>query len=381
MLEKLPVKRVSFFDAVTDTTGGNEKIQRGEYLPEGRLPIIDQGQSDIAGFTDSTAAEYRGTLPVVLFGDHTRAFKYVDFPFALGADGVKVLTPKDGFDAAFLHYYFRSVSLPNAGYSRHFKFLKEIWVPKPPLPEQRRLVDLLTHAEGIVRLRREAQQKAAEIIPALFLDMFGDPATNPTGWPIQRFERFGVCRLGKMLDKKKQTGEFQRPYLRNINVQWDRIDTSDVLTMDFHPEEQETFLVRHGDVLICEGGEIGRAAVWRGSSLEIYYQKALHKLTPDPGLIRPDFVVWLLWHLAKAGTLLGASTHATIAHLTGIQLRNLSAVCPPIELQTEFERRVEQLHSIRSQQAAALAKAEATFNALLAQVFSPAAAAPAVRQA
>ena len=55
----------------------------------------------------------------------------------------------------------------------------------PPLPEQRRIVDLLSRAEGIVRLRREAEKKAAELIPALFLDMFGDPATNPKGWPVE----------------------------------------------------------------------------------------------------------------------------------------------------------------------------------------------------
>jgi len=125
---------------------------------------------------------------LVLFGDHTRIFKYVDFPFALGADGVKALQPESGFDARFLFYYFRFVELPNAGYSRHFKFLKEIQVPKPPLSEQRRIVDLLSRAEGIVRLRREAEKKSAELIPALFLDMFGDPATNPKGWPPE-FDR------------------------------------------------------------------------------------------------------------------------------------------------------------------------------------------------
>lgn len=243
-------------------------------------------------------------------------------------------------------------------------------LPVPPLPEQRRIVDLLSRAEGIVRLRREAEKKAAGLIPALFLDMFGDPATNPKGWAVKRFEAFGVCRLGKMLDKKKQSGEFQRPYLRNVNVQWDRIDTDDLLTMDFRPDERDTFLVRQGDVLICEGGEIGRAAVWRGQQEECFYQKALHKLTPDLSAARPDFIVWLLWHLAKTGALLGSSTHATIAHLTGVQLKGLNVIAPPVALQTEFELHVDSCHSIQSQQAIATTKAQATFAALLAKVFS-----------
>jgi type I restriction enzyme S subunit len=130
---------VPFLQAVSDCTGGNTKVQRKDYAEEGELPVIDQGQEFIAGFTGK-ANKYQGVLPLVLFGDHTRIFKYVDFPFALGADGVKALQPESGFDARFLFYYFRFVELPNAGYSRHFKFLKEIQVPKPPLSEQRPLI-------------------------------------------------------------------------------------------------------------------------------------------------------------------------------------------------------------------------------------------------
>jgi len=360
---------VPFLHAVSDCTGGNTKVQRKDYAAEGELPVIDQGQEFIAGFTEKKN-QYQGVLPLILFGDHTRIFKYVDFPFALGADGVKALQSQSGFDAKFLFYYFRFVELPNAGYSRHFKFLKEIRVPKPPLSEQRRIVDLLSRAEGIVRLRREAEKNAAELIPALFVDMFGDPATNPKGWATTAFGAFGNCRLGKMLDKQKQNGDYQRPYLRNVNVQWDRIDTDDLLTMDFRPEEQGKFLVRSGDVLICEGGEIGRAAVWQEQVAECFYQKALHKLTPNLSIVRPNFVVWLLWHLAHTGALLGSSTHATIAHLTGVQLKGLNVICPPIELQAEFENRVDACHSVRSQQSAATAKAKATFDALLARVFS-----------
>ncbi len=249
--------------------------------------------------------------------------------------------------------------------------MRKLEIDLPTLLEQRRIVDLLSRAEGIVRLRREAKKKATELIPALFLDMFGDPATNPKGWANTTFGTFGDCRLGKMLDKQKQSGDYQRPYLRNVNVQWDRIDTDDLLMMDFRPEEQSKFLVRSGDVLICEGGEIGRAAVWQGQIAECFYQKALHKLTPNLSKVRPDFVVWLLWHLANTGALLGSATHATIAHLTGVQLKGLNLICPPIELQVEFEKRVDACHSIQSQQSAATTKAKATFDALLAQAFSP----------
>ncbi len=170
---------VPFTLAVADVTGGNAKIQRKEYLTTGSLPVIDQGQEEIAGFIEDISAAYQGDLPVVLFGDHTRAFKFVDRPFALGADGVKVLIPKPGFSAKFLYYYFLSCDIPSRGYSRHFKYLKELSIPLFAPSEQARIVELLDEADRLRRLRRDADAKAARILPALFLKMFGDPIANP----------------------------------------------------------------------------------------------------------------------------------------------------------------------------------------------------------
>ena len=91
--------RVPFEQAVLDITGGNQRLLTTEYQAEGTVPVIDQGQAEIAGFTNDLAAVCRRDGPVILFGDHTRALKFVDFDFALGADGVKVLKPLPGFDA------------------------------------------------------------------------------------------------------------------------------------------------------------------------------------------------------------------------------------------------------------------------------------------
>lgn len=186
---------IPFSEAVADATGGNSKIQRKEYLSAGLLPVIDQGQEDIAGYTDDAEAAYQGGLPVVLFGDHTRAFKYVDTPFALGADGVKVLAPKPGFNAKFLYYYFQSFDIPSRGYSRHFKYLREISVPHFAPSEQIRIVELLDQADALRRLRRAADAKAARILPALFLKMIGDPVSNPMGWPVKPLGHADVCEV------------------------------------------------------------------------------------------------------------------------------------------------------------------------------------------
>jgi len=199
---RIPVDR-----AVRDRTGGQKKVLRRDYLGEGRIPVIDQGKEMVAGYTNEEEAAYEGKLPVVLFGDHTRTFKYVDFPFALGADGVKVLEADPLFDAKFLYHCLSRVEIPGRGYSRHFKFLKVAEVPLPPLSEQRRIVEILDQADHLRRLRTEANTKAARILPALFLKMFGDPATNPMRWPIVELRRLGKPHSGGAFPRSEQGHE------------------------------------------------------------------------------------------------------------------------------------------------------------------------------
>jgi type I restriction enzyme S subunit len=173
---------VSFNCAVKDRTGGQYKVLKRDYLPHGQIPVIDQGQKFIAGYTNNHEAIYKGELPVVLFGDHTLAFKYVDFPFALGADGVKVLSIDRAFVPKFIFYYWISIPIQSRGYSRHFKYLREIELPLIPLSEQHRIVEILDQADALCKKRVKADAKAASILLALFYKMFGDPAMNPRGW-------------------------------------------------------------------------------------------------------------------------------------------------------------------------------------------------------
>jgi type I restriction enzyme S subunit len=132
-----------FDQVLKDCTAGTKKIQKNEYLSNGIIPIIDQGQKFIAGYTNDKTHQSEVSLPVIIFGDHTRAFKYIDFPFAIGADGVKILKPKNNYDEKFLYYQCLSQYIEDNGYSRHFKFLKKKDFFIPPLPEQKRIAAIL----------------------------------------------------------------------------------------------------------------------------------------------------------------------------------------------------------------------------------------------
>ncbi|WP_153163722.1 restriction endonuclease subunit S [Zoogloea sp. 1C4] len=168
-----------------------------------------------------------------------------------GSTEFHVLRPGSEVMAEWLFYFirqpeFRAQAKLNfsgtAGQQRvPTTFMSAAAIPLPPLPEQRRIVDILSRAEGIVRLRREAEKKAAELIPALFIEMFGDPEINTRSWPVKPIGQLGIVQLGRQRAPKYQTGKFTRPYVRVANVFEDRIDTSDILEMDFDARDYEQY--------------------------------------------------------------------------------------------------------------------------------------------
>ena len=188
---------ILFTKAFKDMTGGQTKIPKGDYLESGDIPIIDQGQDLIGGYTNERQAVCDIRLPCVVFGDHTKIFKFVTKPFALGADGVKVLSEANNIDPKFAYYFLNTLNLPNVGYSRHFRFLKRTFFPLPPLEEQRRIAAILDKADGVRRKRKEAIRLTEELLRSTFLEMFGDPVTNPKGWEVSPFGSLGKLDRGK----------------------------------------------------------------------------------------------------------------------------------------------------------------------------------------
>ncbi len=147
--------------------------------------------------------------------------------------------------------------------------------------------------------------------------------------------------LGKMLDKTKNRGE-PRPYLRNINVRWRGFDLSDVKEMRFEAGEEVRYGLLPGDVMVCEGGEPGRAAVWREVDSDMRFQKALHRVRCDASLL-PDWLVNVLQAYATSGRLANYFTGSGIEHLTGVSLARVPIPLPPVKEQVELVSVVERL--------------------------------------
>lgn len=241
-------------------------------------------------------------------------------------------------------------------------------LPSPPLAEQRRIADILDRADALRAKRREAIGLFEEMGAALFVESFGDPASNPKRWPVESFGAVCDTRLGKMLDHKRQTGANRRPYLRNANVQWFRFELDSVFEMDFDESDRNVLRLQVGDLLICEGGEPGRAAIWQGELSECYFQKALHRARPNPALAAPEYLCWLLWLMTRQGTLAGV-TSATIAHLTGEKLAKVPVILPPLVLQQRFVAAIDSIDKLKAAHRASLAEMDALFASLQHRAF------------
>lgn len=152
-------------------------------------------------------------------------------------------------------------------------------------------------------------------------------------WPEVRLGDYINSCLGKMLDKKKNKGTPQ-PYLGNSNVRWGTFELDDLAEMKFEQSEFERYSLKNGDLVVCEGGEPGRCAIWEGEAYDMKIQKALHRIRPDERLNNYYLYYWFLYS-GKVGKLDPYFTGTTIKHLTGRALANLPIRIPPMEVQRQ----------------------------------------------
>ena len=268
---------MEFAETIRKTTVGREnQILSADIQQAGRFPVVDQGQAFIAGYSDAVERVIRNDLPLIVFGDHTRCVKFVDFPFILGADGTKVLKPReDLFDAKFFYYALLSLAIPNRGYNRHFTVLKEKSVPRPEKDEQQKIAGLLglvqRSMEQWERLLVLTEELKRTLLHKLFSQGFRGEAQKrsdigpvPESWDIVPCgELCEMVTVGVVVKPASHYVETGVPAFRSFNVREDRLEPNDLVY--FSETDNNTTLakskLRTGDVLVVRTGYPGTSCV------------------------------------------------------------------------------------------------------------------------
>ena len=344
-------------------------VESTDYSDNYKTPVLTAGKSFIIGYTNETNGIY-DKLPVIIFDDFTTLTQYVNFPFKVKSSAMKILTANtDLVLPKFIFYRMQIIEFDHSTHKRYWiQQYSKIKVKIPSLPEQEKIVakieELFSELDNGVETLKKTAQQLAVYRQAVLKESFGE---------IKEYIPLGkitVSRLGKMLDKEKNTGILQ-PYLRNINVRWFSFDLSDLLEMRIEPEENEKYSVTKGDLIICEGGEPGRCAIWEQDET-IFYQKALHRVrfTDDSN---PKFYMYYFWFAAQTGKLNPFFTGMGIKHLTGQSLVKVPVPTARKEEQDlivqEIESRLSVCDSIEKTVDTALQQAEAMRQSILKKAF------------
>jgi type I restriction enzyme S subunit len=254
------------------------------------------------------------------------------------------------------------------------EIIERLEIPLPPLAEQQRIAAILGQAEALQGKRRHALAQLDILIQSLFLDLFGDPATNPKGWPTTRLGEVGDAQGGLQLSTSRSHLPREVPYLRVANVYRDALDLREIKTFRATDAEVARTLLVVDDLLIVEGhgnpDEIGRCALWDGSITECSHQNHLIRVRLDRGQVHPVFVSRYLNSAGGRRDLLRAGkTTSGLNTISVSNVRDARLFVPPLPLQREFAAQVSAVEWLKTAQRASLAKLDALFASLQHRAF------------
>lgn len=360
----------SFDEIFEDKTKYGTKIKTSEYKEIGKYAIIDQGQEEIAGYTDLEKGVFED-VPAIIFGDHTRVIKYVRDPFFLGADGVKILKCKElNANYKYLYYALKNAKIPNTGYNRHFKWLKQIQIECPSIDKQEKIVKILDKVVMVIEDRRKEIQELDKLIKARFIELFGTYPGNEKGWNTGNIrDVVSEVRYGS---SRPAVDGGRYPYLRMNNITYGgELDLSDTKRIDIPDSELAKCTVRHGDVLFNRTNSkelVGKTCVYNRDEMMVLAGFVIRVRVNEKVL--PEFLSAFLNTDFSKKMLLGmCKTAIGQANINAQELQNIGLYVPPIDLQQEFVDFKIQVNKSKVAVQKALDEAQLLFDSLMQEYF------------
>ena len=337
-----------FNEIFEDKTKFGTKLKTDEYHQNGKYPIVDQGQNLIAGYTDKEDGVFK-ELPAIIFGDHTRIIKYIDQPFFIGADGVKILRSKiQDANYKYLYYALKSVKIPNTGYNRHFKWIKASKIIYPDKEIQERVVYILDKLSEIIRIRKKEQNLLDNLIKSRFIEMFGDPLSNEMCWeqaPLSACIESIDNGKSFVCDSEAREGD------------WPAVLKLSAATYGYYRPEENKAIFDKSQFIEDAAVRVGDLLFTRKNTPELVGMCAYVYDTPS-NLMMPDLIFRLntnkrcnkifLWKLINHNLFrdciqaIATGSAKSMSNISKERLLGLKIILPPIKLQKQFAAFVAQ---------------------------------------
>jgi restriction endonuclease S subunit len=291
---------------------------------------------------------------------YQRKLAVADFDGICSAHAMVLRARPEAVLPEFLPFFMRSdlfmeralsISVGSLSPTINWKALAQEEFVLPPLEEQRALASALSAAWESIAAYQEAYAAGQKARRALIFFLYSGGACSaprrvtpigelPASWEVEPLGKRYEVQLGKMISEAARGGPGQTPYIRNANVQWNRLELDDVANMSFSPKEREKFSLRHGDILACEGRHVGKSALWRGEIPGACYQKALHRIRRLGKDDVPEYMLHCLQYYSWAGRFAGETGETTIPHLPAERFRAMLFPFPPSAEQQEIASKI-----------------------------------------
>jgi type I restriction enzyme S subunit len=314
------------------------------------IPVLTAGKSFILGYTDELDGIYND-LPVIIFDDFTTAFHYVDFPFKVKSSAMKILKPvKEKADLKYLFYRMQTISMDTDLHKRYWiSKYSQVKIPLPPLPQQQKIASILDAADALRQKDKALLAKYDELTQALFLDMFGDPVSNPKGWENLKLGLLTNMKAGKFISASEILSE----------------NNNDLFSC-YGGNGLRGFVKSHtheGDFVLIgrKGALCGNVKVTDGK-----FHATEHAIVCSPKM---QYQTLWLYYLLKMMNLNRFATGAAQPGLNVGTLVDLEIISTPISLQNQFAERVQVIEQQKAIAQQSLEKSEALFNSLLQKAF------------
>lgn len=341
---------ITEFENCLEKVAYTNKIQRKDFKQEGIYPIVSQEQDFINGYWHNEEDLFRVDKPVVIFGDHTKVLKFVDFDFILGADGVKILKPKDNIDPKFFYYFLQNIDLGSLGYARHYRLLKEINVAYPKsLPEQQRIVSILDEAFTTIDKAKSNTEQNLNNAKELFESYLQGVFENGN------WEKKTLKELTTKIGSGATPGGGQENYkaegislVRSMNVHdWEFRERNLAFIDEKQAKELDGVTLQEDDVLLnITGASVARCCVFPKEHLPARVNQHVSIIRPKKELLDARFLNMLLTSKPYKDQLLFTGEQgATRQAITKAQIESFRISIPSLKEQETIVRQLEALRT------------------------------------